>query len=321
LIVACLIAIVAATAIYAHSRESGNDRSDFSQALFGARALLHGANPYVLVGPTRVYESQWPVMYPATAYAFAIPFAGLSDGVAAALFVAASTFLLVYGMTAGTWHRLPMLASIAFLSSVQLAQWSIVITAMLFLPVLAALAAVKPQAAFPVIASSPSRVALTAALIGGLVLLAVSIALLPSWPLEWWRIVRETQQLRPPIMRLGGPLILLVLLRWRRPEAWLVFLMACMPQSWAWYNALTLLAIATTYREACVLSLVSSAGGLAAVWYIRDSSSPASYPAWGAALVAFAYLPATIAVLRRPNVKEGAPWRSKEIERMGDLRD
>lgn len=316
--VAFLIAIVAAAAIYAHSLKSGNDRSDFSQALFGARALLHGANPYVLVGPTRVYESQWPVMYPATAYAFAIPFAGFSDGVAAALFVAASTFLLVYGMTAGTWHRLPMLASIAFLSSVQLAQWSIVVTAMLFLPMLAAVVAVKPQAAFPVIASSPNRVALTAALIGGLVLLAVSIVLLPSWPIEWWRIIRETQQLRPPIMRLGGPLILLVLLRWRRPEAWLVFLMACMPQSWAWYNALTLLAIATTYREACVLSLVSSIGGLAAVWYIRDSSSPASYPAWGAALVAFAYLPATIAVLRRPNVTESAPWRERAIERSSD---
>jgi hypothetical protein len=103
-------------------------------------------------------------------------------------------------------------------------------------------------------------------------------------------------------------LVALVLLRWRRAEAWLVFLTACMPQSWAWYNVLVLLTIAYTYREACILSLFSSFGALATVYFVGGGYSAESYPAWGASMVAFAYLPATIAILRRPNVRAAPPW-------------
>jgi len=308
ILVALLLSIIVGTVLYAHYLRFGQERSDFSQALFGARALLHGADPYALVGPGRVYESQWPVMYPATAFVAAIPFSPISDQAASAIFVALSTFLLAYGSTAGSWHRLPMFASIAFTASVQFAQWSILMTAMLFLPLLAVFAVIKPQSALPVIASLRSRAAVAAAMAGGVVLVGVSLLLLPRWPFEWWRIVLSGEQLSAPIMRLGGVFIALVLLRWRRPEAWLVFLMACMPQSWAWYNVLPLLAIPATYREACVLSLTSSVGALAAAYFIRDSSSPAFYPGWGAAMVAFAYLPATIAILRRPNSSGKPSW-------------
>jgi hypothetical protein len=247
-------------------------------------------------------------MYPATAFVAAIPFVPISDRAASALFVALSTFLLMYGSTAGSWHRLPMFASIAFTASVQFAQWSILMTAMLFLPLLAMFAAIKPQSALPVLVSLRSPIAIGAAVAGGAALLGASLWLLPAWPVEWWHIVRSGEQLSAPVTRFGGVFILVVLIRWRRREAWLVLLMACMPQSWAWYNALMLLAIPATYREACVLSLTSSIGALAAVYFIRDSSSAASYPAWGAALVAFAYLPATIAVLRRPNTSGNPAW-------------
>ena len=311
LLVAILIAVVSSVTLYLHYVRFNTERSDFSQALFGARAMLHDADPYVLVGPSRVYESRWPVMYPATTYVAAIPFTPLADVVAAALFIAISTFLLAYGSTAGSWHRLPMFASIAFSSSVQFAQWSILMTAILFLPWLAVFAAVKPQAAFPLIAVARPAISIKAALIGGVLLVLASLAMFPSWPAEWFRIVRDAEQLRAPLMRLGGFCILLVLLRWRRPEAWLVFLMALMPQTWGWYNVLPLLAVAATYREACVLSLVSSAGALATAYMTRHLPPPASYPPWGAAQVAFAYLPATIAVLRRPNANDRAPWMSR----------
>jgi hypothetical protein len=91
----------------------------------------------------------------------------------------------------------------------------------------------QPQSALPALASLRSRVAISAALVDGAVLLAPSLWLLPAWPIEWWHIIRSGEQLSAPITRLGGGFILLVLLRWRRPEAWLVFIMACMPQSWA----------------------------------------------------------------------------------------
>ncbi len=311
LIVALSIACVSGAALYLHLVHFGQTRSDFSQALFGARALLHGADPYVLVGRGRVFESAWPIMYPATTYVAAIPFAPLPDRLASALFVTLSAFLLVYGSTAGTWHRLPMFASLAFTASVQFAQGSMLMTAMLFLPWLAVFAAVKPQSALPVILASPSALTIRAAIFGGVALLIPSLFLFPHWPVEWWAIVRAGEQLRPPLLRFGGVFISLVLLRWRRPEAWLVFVMACMPQSWAWYNVLMLLAIPLTYREACVLSLVSSIGALIAAYFLRPLSPPESYPPWGAAMVAFAYLPATIAILRRPNQRSAPPWAAR----------
>lgn len=320
-----LIALASGGAVYLRDLKIHQERTDFSQALFGARAVINHADPYKLVGPGRVYDSRWPLMYPATAFVAAIPLASMPDRFASALFIALSSFVLAYGSTARSWHLLPMFASVAFLTSVQLAQWSILMTAMLFIPWLAVFAAVKPQSALPVLLSSRSSVSVKAATIGAALLFAASLLLLPGWPSEWWTLIRGAQQFRAPIARIGGAFIALVLLRWRRPEAWLVFLTALVPQSWAWYNVLVLLAIPATYREACVLSLVSSIGALAVAYFTAGTSSPEFDPTWGAAMVAFAYLPATIAVLRRPNTREiiatwspspgavtsGAPLRKK----------
>lgn len=310
LIVAILLGFGAGATLYSRYIKMGLQRSDLSQVLFGARALLNNADPYHLIGTGMVYDLKWGAVYPATAYVAAIPFASLSDTLAASLFVGISAFLLAYGATAGSWHRLPMFPSIAFASSVQFAQWSTLFAAMLFLPWLAVLAAVKPQSAIPVIAASKSRSMLMYAIAAASVLLVASLVMLPGWPLEWWRVIGKSTQLKSPLLRLGGPLVLLVLLRWRRQEAWLVFLLACVPQTWGWYNVLPLLAVAATYREATLLSLISSIGAIATVYFVGDPT-PEKYSAWGASAVAFAYLPAAIVVLRRPNIDERPPWRPR----------
>src|SRR4029079_8742835 len=165
-------------------------RTDFSQLKFGAEAILRGADPYKLVGMGQVFESRWPVMYPATAYVAAIPFTPLSDITAGALFIALGAFLLAYGSTAGTWHRLPMFFSYAFMHNVQLAQWSPLMSAMLFLPWLAVFAVVKANQALPILFSSPSRRSIQAAAVGGIALFAISVVLFPQWLWEWLRIVR-----------------------------------------------------------------------------------------------------------------------------------
>lgn len=309
LVVALLIATVAGGGLAFHLVYAGLFRTDFSQLKFGAEAMLHGADPYKLVGPGLVFESMWPVMYPATAYAAAIPFTPLNDIAASALFIGLGAFLLAYGSTAGTWHRLPMFASFAFTSNVQLAQWSPLITAMLFLPWLGLFAAAKPNQALPILVSSRSARLLRAAALGGLVLFGISVALFPQWPWEWLRIVKGGVQMQPPVIHLGGLCILLVLIRWRRPEAWLVAVMACMPASWAWYNLLILLAaVPKTYREAAMLSLVSSFGALLGINTLPGPASPTSFPHWWVFQVAFGYLPATILILTRPNVREAPPW-------------
>jgi hypothetical protein len=305
LIFALLLGLAAGAYLYGHLLLHPSSHTDFSQARFGADALLHGANPYALAGPGLVFDSPRTVLYPAFAYAAAIPFTLFTDHIASALFVCVSTFLLAFGATKGSWHRLPMFPSMAFIMSVQLAQWSTLMTAAFFIPVIAFFGSVKPQSIIPVLAGNRSRAGFVAAVIGTVVLGVTSFVLIPSWPTLWWAAIRGNHDLAPPVLRLGGVVILIVLLRWRRPESWLIATMALMPQTWGWYNVLLLLVVADTYREACILSLVSSAGAWIAVILI-DGSAPATYPDWGAMMVAFAYLPAVIAVLRRPNVEPAA---------------
>jgi hypothetical protein len=91
---------------------------------------------------------------------------------------------------------------------------------------------------------------------------------LPDWPREWLKLIGSTDYFTPPILRVGGVLVALVLVRWRRQEAWLIFIAACMPQTWYPYNGLLLLAVAATYREACVLSLFSSASWMAVYLFV-----------------------------------------------------
>jgi hypothetical protein len=309
IIVAICLATFAATltaSVYAHWT---GYHSDFALSWFGATSLIHHVDPYPLVGPGRFYEWRWPLLYPATAFAAALPFALLSEQAASVTFVWIAAFLLSYGMTRHSWHLVPLFASYSFASSAWLAQWSLIFTAALFLPWLGFLTVAKPQTGIPVLAESNSRVTLLSALIGGAVLIAVSLFLLPSWPREWWALARVAGNVRPPIGRFGGILVLLVLLRWRRREAWLVLAMAVMPATWGWYNALMLLTIAKTYREACVLSLMSTAGGTLGGYFIPPVRTMDEFDRFaGAVLVATAYLPAVFVVLRRPNEGELPAW-------------
>lgn len=298
--VALFLATVAFALVYL-SALRGSARTDFSLTWFGANALLHGANPYVLVGPGRVFESEWPALYPATAYLLGIPFAFFSEAIASAMFVALSTFALAYGATRDSWHRLPMFASVAFLSSAHLAQWSILFTAALFVPWLSIVFPAKPQLGIAMLGGMSSRRTVMLAAISTAVLLVMSLMLVPAWPMEWLGLVRNADQLVSPLLRPGGILLLVVLLKWRRPEAWLVAFVAAMPQTTYPYNLLPLLAIAATYHEACFLSLASSLGAFAAIYLTDAVGGEFGLSAASAVMIALGYLPAALVVLRRSN--------------------
>jgi hypothetical protein len=217
------------------------------------------------------------------------------------MFVALSTFALAYGSTRDSWHRLPMFASVAFLSSAHLAQWSILFTAALFIPWLSIVFPAKPQLGIAILGGMSSRRTITLAAISTVVLLSVSVLLVPTWPMEWIGLVRNAGQLVPPLLRPGGFLLLIVLLKWRRPEAWLVALVAAMPQTSYPYNLLPLLAIAATYHEACFLSLASSVGAFAATYLTDAVGGSVGSSAASAVMIALGYLPASLVVLRRSN--------------------
>jgi len=306
-VVSAGIAVAAALLNYFRAAENGGF-CDFSYLWFGARMLLVGQNPYQLIGPGKLVQLPTPVFYPASSFVTVMPLTLLPVHLAGAIFVFISVLLLAWGSTENGWHLLPMFPSVAFLTSAQLGQWSILMTAALFIPFVALIAAAKPQSFAPIAGSSSSKLPLVASLVGGVVLIGLSFTLMPHWFSEWRRVVGNTNHYVAPIARTGGIAIALVLLRWRRSDAWLVLIAACLPQTWYPYNGLLLLTVAETYREACALSLFSSAVWMMVYLLIPgEMRTDQTRELWGTLLVASSYLPATLLVLRRPN-KGPSPW-------------
>lgn len=304
----CVAAVsMAGVAWQAHVR--GDGRTDFGLIWFGARAMLAGSNPYELVGPGLQFDWVYPLLYPGTALVTGIPFAWLSENAASVAFVGVSSLLFSYGITRTSWHLLPLFASEAFRQSVMAAQWSLILTAALFLPWLAALVSVKPQSGVAVLAAT-SRTGLKAAAIGSLTLVLISLILIPSWPADWLALILEpTDHMRPRVLAPGGFLVLLLLTRWRRPEAWLIITLACLPQTLASYSLLILLTVASTFREAGALVLISTAGGYADPYLVAGQpTADELYRLLANVEVATAFLPATLVVMRRPNEGEGPAW-------------
>jgi hypothetical protein len=303
--VALLIACAAATLHF--FRANLNDGwSDFTPLWQAARLMLTGDDPYLLIGPGKPFHSPYPMYYPATTFVSIAPFAVIpSFQWAGTAFVFVSSFLLAYGCTANGWQMLPIFPSVAFLTSATLAQWSIVFTAMVFIPALGFLAVAKPQSALPVVLSSERRLAFITAVAGGLMIFLVSVVLMPEWPREWWAMARSSPDFVPPLLRFAGFAIPLVLLRWRRPESWLVLLSACVPQTWPPYNGLVLMTVARTYREASFLSLFSSASWILFAWFADGLGEAHERSMMAAVLNIGGYLPATLLILRRPNTGAG----------------
>lgn len=309
IILAACVAAVAMAGVWWQDHLRGGHRTDFGMMWFGARAMLDGQNPYELVGPGLQFDWVYPLLYPGTALVAGIPFAWLSENAASVAFVGVSSLLFSYGITRSSWHLLPLLASEAFRQSVMAAQWSLILTAALFLPWLAGLVSVKPQTGAAVLAST-SRTGLMAAGIGTLALLVVSLVLIPSWPMDWLALIQgPTEHMRPRVLAPGGILVLLLLTRWRRPEAWLIIALACLPQTLASYSLLMLLTVASTFREAGVLVLISTVGGYADPYLVAGQpTADELYQLLANVEVATAFLPATLLVMRRPNTGEGPAW-------------
>ena len=147
-----------------------------------------------------------------------------------------------------------ILLSGPFWVAVIVSQWSPLIVAAWFIPVLAPLLVlIKPQIALPVaIARWPNKVGLLIAAIVLLLSLAVDI----TWPLRFLQKIGPYQSTIPLLALPLGPLLSLAALRWRDEKARLFFLMALMPQR-AVYDFLPLWIVPKTSRELITLSALS----------------------------------------------------------------
>jgi hypothetical protein len=261
--------------------------ADFQWAIHLARRLLAHQNPY----DTPLEQ------YPLPAAFFALPFLRMPAELAAAIFYGLSSFLLALGLTRENYSRLRVFLAYPYWAGVLTAQWSTIIAASAFFPLLLPVTMVKPQVGLPVFLTRVTRRGLVACLI----LAGLSLLVLPRWPLLWLGQAHNYEHFIP-LLVFPGPLLLLALLRYRDRDAWLLLLAALMPQRW-FFDAFTLWLIPKSRREILPTVLLSWGAG---IW--RWYHLPANFTEVGRAAVIFLYLPMLAVVLLRPAItRENAP--------------
>lgn len=279
-----------------------------------ANALVEGGNPWATQALNaaphdtagRLAESRVhlvdPLYYPMPAVLLWVPLARLPYLVSSTLFNSAAAFLFVLAMTRAGLYRVWACGSVPYIIAMRFGQWSPLIVAAAAYPWLSAFLVSKPNVGLPVYLARPTRVATIVCT----AVLLVPTLFAPWWVGDWFRnVMNDMGRTAPhptPITMFGGAgvLLLLALLRWRRPEARLIAALACLPQLPYWADQLPLLLIPNGRREMQAMMLVTQVGFLVWIQFGRgpgdviDSIRPFA--------IVCTYLPALVLVLRRPNV-------------------
>jgi hypothetical protein len=287
-------------------------RTDWAQIWYGSRALMDGISPYSVVGPGRLFEWQFPLLYPLPALVVGVPFSLAPLAVAVGLFAGCSAALLTFALTREGWSRLFLLLGAPFLLAMLSAQWSILLTAAALLPPLGFVFVAKPTLGGALWMYKPSRFAV----IGGALLLLVSFAVRPSWLGEWVPMLSQTGHMVVPLVHAGGPLLLLALLRWRRPEARMLLALACVPQTALLYEMVPLMLVPATLTESAIFVALS---WVVFGWWAHLRPSFAGVGESVAAsiqmVVPLLYLPCLIMILRRSNEGTVPAWFERAVGR------
>jgi hypothetical protein len=258
---------------------------DFTWAIQEARDLCAHKDPF------RSLEQ----LYPLTSALFGLPFVRLRPEVAGGLFYGISSALLAFGLTRHGYHHLLVFLAYPYWAGILTAQWPPLVMASAFFPLLLPAALAKPQIGLPVALTHLSRRGVLACAI----VVALTLAVMPTWPLLW--IARTSHYSRfIPLLILPGPLLLLALRRYRERDAWLLLLMAAMPQRW-FYDPLILWLIPKTRREILLTVFFSWGAGIWRWYHI-----PHSFAEVGRWTVLFIYLPMLAVVLARSLMPAGS---------------
>jgi hypothetical protein len=279
-------------ALFYH-RQSPLAVSDFDAIWTAARALRAGDDPY---GAIQSPPWPWNLQYPLPAVLVALPFSLLPLWLARAAFMGLSTALLACGLTRRAWWPLISLAGGQFFFALQSVQWSPLFAAAVLLPVLRVLWTAKPTTGAALFAGYPNRWTVW----GGLALFGMAFLVWPHWLAGWLHAAAAAPH-RPAILRLGGVVLLLALLRWRLPEGRQLAMLSLVPLSPHLYEALPLMLVARTRRELLVLALCGAVG-LAAGAVTPHAVGPDHGPIPWAVVFLTGYLPAVAVVLQHRNV-------------------
>ncbi|HEV7364569.1 MAG TPA: hypothetical protein VGN76_01850 [Gemmatimonadales bacterium] len=285
--------------------------SDFDLLYDAATRLVGGENPYPPA------TQGFPYVLPAVL--LAAPFTAIPLALARPLFDVLVGWAFVYAL----WryrgpYALLALGSGAYLYAMATGQTTPLMVAAILVPALGFLLAGKPNTAVPLWIARPSWTAL----LGATVFVALSFLVRPSWPQEWWMALPvDLKELRPPLMRPFGFLLLLAAVRWRAPESRLLLAIACVPQTTLPYELVSLVLIPATLVEMGIFVAGSwIAVAVAANWMQLGHSIAGWTPtSWTVSLGAM-YLPMLYLVLRRPS-GPAAPRIEKERRRPNRVPD
>jgi len=291
-----LVAGVFVVVLYARQRPGVI--SDWDPTWVATTALLRGESPY---GAIQV--PPWPnwLLYPLPALLLTAPFTFIPLPLARGVFAGIGTAAFTWAVTRQHRWTLYFLLSGAMLWSWAVVQWAPLLVAAILTPWLSWVLAVKPTSGFALWSGWPNRMAV----IGGLLFVGLSLLVRPGWIPEWLASVSRTSH-EPHLLRPGGFLLLLGLLRWRRPEARLLAALALVPQTTALYETLPLALLCRSRPEAAAFAGLTM---LAHLVFLLGPQGPwpvgAEYQWW--VLLVLVYLPAIASVLTRPN-EPGTQW-------------
>jgi hypothetical protein len=266
-----------------------DQNSEFDLLYDAAARLIRGENPYPLA------PQSFP--YPLPAVLLAVPFTRLPLELARPLFDVLVGWAFVFALWKYRgWYALLALISGAYLFALGNGQVTPLIVAASLIPALGFLLAVRPNTGASVWIARPSWVAL----IGIGLFFALSLAVVPLWPQDWWMGLRvDSRELLPPALRPFGFILLLGALRWRLPEGRLIFATGLIPQTILPYE-LVPLALVPANRIEMAIYVAGTWIAVAAAELLRRSPGPDGWSstAWIVTLCAV-YVPMLYLVLRR----------------------
>jgi hypothetical protein len=287
---------------------------DFTYPWRAAQALRVGVNPYEAILP--VPGSKFPftnvLAYPLTAVLVVVPFANVHADVGAAIFEGLGFAFAAYGLLALATWRLLLLVSAPAAWALSNGQWAPLLIGATLLPWFGGFLACKPTIGAALFLWRPDR----RAFLGGIILVAVCFVVQPSWLADWIEVSRHNPDVPryvPPIRMVGGPILALALLRWRRPEARLLLSLACVPQNVFFSDQLTLLLIPQSAVELTVSVVWTHALERLTVLAHAPNGALVVTKVWAPYILWGLYVPALLLVLRRRNEGPVPFWLERRI--------
>ena len=268
-----------------------NAAPDFAYPHTAVGFFLDGQNPYHAMygAPGSRFPFDQPLFYPFTALLMIVPFATFKLATATGLFIGLSSAALAYCITRDGLWRIHVFASASFVFAATVGQFSPLLMLMAFSPRFGFLAAVKPNIGLALFMRRPTVLAV----VGSLALLALSIAIFPTWPADWLASLRRSvadETHRAPVLQMGGFMLLLSVVGWRLAAGRLLLTLSLIPQALLFYDQLLLWLIPRTRQQSIFLTAASQLGMI--VWYLSlgpdDNPVAAAYPM----VVPFLFLPA-----------------------------